>query len=109
MEARRDVFQAISDPTRRAIIGLVAQSDLNLNALAENFEMSRPAVSKHVKILEECGLVVVHSKGRERHCRAKLDSLKEVEDWINKYRKFWGASLDRLEGILKNEENQKIK
>jgi len=106
METRRDVFQAIADPTRRAIIGLVANSDLNLNTLAQNFEMSRPAVSKHVKILEECGLIVIHKKGRERYCTARFEALREVDDWIHKYKKLWGNSLDHLENILNNEENQ---
>lgn len=106
METRRDVFQAIADPTRREIIGLVANSDLNLNTLSENFNISRPAVSKHVKILEECGLVVVHKKGRERYCKAKLEALDEVAQWVSKYKAFWSNSLDRLENLLENEENQ---
>ena len=100
MEIRRDVFQAIADPTRRAIIGLVANSDLNLNGLAENFEISRPAISKHVKILEECGLVIVHKKGRERFCTANLEPLNEVSEWIEKYKAFWGNHLDALEDII---------
>ena len=106
MEIRRDVFQAIADPTRRAIIGLVANSDLNLSAVAENFDISRPAVSKHVRILEECGLVVIHKRGRERYCSANLKPLNEVAEWVNKYKDFWNNSLDTLEQLLKKETNQ---
>lgn len=105
MEVRRDVFQAIADPTRRAIIALVANSDLNLNSLADNFTISRPAISKHVKILEECGLVVVHKKGRERYCKANLNSLQEVANWVEKYQSFWNSSLDKLEDLLNSDTN----
>lgn len=97
---RRDVFQAIADPTRREIIGLLAHERLNLNSVAENFEISRPAVSKHMKILEECGLVMIHQQGRERYCEAKLEKLHEVQEWIEKYRKIWEARLDSLEDYL---------
>jgi DNA-binding transcriptional ArsR family regulator len=78
---RRVVFQAIADPTRREIINLLAEKSFNLNAVAENFEVSRPAVSKHIKILTECGLVVIQQQGRERYCKANLSKLKEVADW----------------------------
>jgi len=78
-EARRDVFQAISDPTRREIINLVARKSMNLNTIAEQFDMSRPAISQHIKILAECGMIIVHRQGRERYCEAKLDSLAEFE------------------------------
>lgn len=98
--ARRDVFQAIADPTRREIIQLVAQRPLNLNAIAENFKMSRPAISQQIKILTECGLVVVHQKGRERYCEAQLEQLTEVAVWINQYRAFWNEKLDALEQFL---------
>lgn len=97
---RRDVFQAIADPTRRAIISLVAIQSLSLNAVAEKFEISRPAISKHIKILEECGLVEVKQQGRERICEAKLDKLNEVSDWIEQYKQFWTQKLDNLEQYL---------
>jgi DNA-binding transcriptional ArsR family regulator len=97
---RRDVFQAIADPTRRAIINMVAQQSLNLNAVAENFDISRPAISKHIKILTECGLITIKQQGRERYCEAKLDKLNEVSDWVEQYRKFWTAKLDALEDYL---------
>ena len=98
---RRDVFQAIADPTRREIINLIAHKSLNLNSVAENFNVSRPAISKHIKILTECGLIVIKQQGRERYCEAKLGKLNEVSDWVEKYRKFWTEKLDALEVYLK--------
>ncbi len=101
MDVRRDVFQAIADPTRRAILGLLAVNSLSLNAVAENFDISRPAISKHVKILNECGLVDIKQKGRERYCEARLEKLSEVDQWIAQYKQFWEAKLDALEAYLK--------
>jgi DNA-binding transcriptional ArsR family regulator len=97
---RRDVFQAIADPTRRQILNLVAHRQLNLNEVAENFNVSRPAVSKHIKILTECGLVVIKQRGRERFCEARLQKLNEVSHWVEQYRQFWEAKLDSLENYL---------
>ena len=97
---RRDVFQAIADPTRRQIIGLLAQQPLNVNTVAEQFDISRPAVSKHMKILAECGLVVIKQKGRERYCEAKLKRPNEVSGWVEQYRIFWEGKLDALENYL---------
>ncbi len=105
---RRDVFQAIADPTRREIINLLAHKSLNLNAVAERFDVSRPAISKHIKILTECGLITITQQGRERYCEAKLDKLSEVSDWVEEYRKFWEAKLDSLE-IYLNELQTKSK
>ncbi|HEV2483587.1 MAG TPA: metalloregulator ArsR/SmtB family transcription factor [Puia sp.] len=102
MQARRDVFQAIADPTRRAIIGLLAGRTLTLNAVAENFRISQPAVSKHMRILTECGLVVIVKQGRERHCSAKLQALQAVAQWAEQYRLFWNNKLDKLEDLLWN-------
>lgn len=99
---RRDVFQAISDPTRRRILALLAVQSLTLNAVANNFEISRPAISKHVKMLEECGLVEITQQGRERFCEVKLEKLGEVSDWIEQYRQFWEGRLDNLELYLKD-------
>jgi DNA-binding transcriptional ArsR family regulator len=110
MEARRDVFQAIADPTRRAIIGMIAEKPLNLITVAENFDMSRQAVTLHIKILTECGLITVKKQGRERYCEAKLDSLNEVSVWIEQYKKFWQSKLDSLENYLAEyQKNQKQK
>jgi DNA-binding transcriptional ArsR family regulator len=97
---RRDVFRAIADPTRREIIRLLADRSLNLNAVAEKFHQSRPAISKHVKILAECGLVIVKQQGRERHCLARLERLSDVSDWVEQYKKFWNVKLDALENYL---------
>lgn len=97
---RRDVFKAIADPNRRAIISLLAHQKLTLNGVAEHFSISRPAVSRHIKILAECGLVVVHQKGRERYCEARLDKLNDVSDWVEQQRKLWEQRLDRLDEYL---------
>jgi DNA-binding transcriptional ArsR family regulator len=98
---RRDVFQAIADPTRREIINLIAYKRMNVNAVAENFEMSRPAISKHMKILEECGLVMMEQQGRERFCKAQLKPLHEVSDWVSRYKKEWEERLDAMEKYIK--------
>ncbi|MEO8358103.1 MAG: metalloregulator ArsR/SmtB family transcription factor [Chloroflexota bacterium] len=97
---RRDVFQAIADPNRRAIISLLADQKLTFNGVAEHFSISRPAVSKHIKILAECGLVVVRQKGRKRYCEARLDKLNEVSNWVEQQRKVWEQRLDRLDEYL---------
>jgi DNA-binding transcriptional ArsR family regulator len=97
---RRDVFQAIADPTRRAIINMIAYESLNLNSVAEHFDVSRPAISKHIKILTECGLITIKQKGRERYCEAKLEQLSEVSDWVEQYRKIWTNRFDALENYL---------
>src|ERR1700722_12803263 len=97
---RRDVFQAIADPTRREIINLISHNSLNLNSVAENFDISRPAISKHIKILTECGLIEIKQQGRERFCEAKLETLNEVSDWVEQYKQFWTAKLDSLEIYL---------
>ncbi len=106
---RRDVFQAIADPTRREIIGLLAQRSQNLNSVADQFHMSRPAISKHIKILTECGLVVIKQQGRERYCEAKLDKLNDVSHWVEQYRKFWAQKLDSLEKYLNGLQTKKKK
>ncbi|MCE7064581.1 helix-turn-helix transcriptional regulator [Dyadobacter sp. CY326] len=100
IEARRDVFQAIADPTRRQIINLIAHKRMNLNALAENFNVSRPAISQHIKILTECGMVVVKQEGRERFCEAKLNGLSEVSNWVDQYKQFWNEKFDSLGSYL---------
>ncbi|MEO7213672.1 metalloregulator ArsR/SmtB family transcription factor [Mucilaginibacter sp.] len=97
---RRDVFQAIADPTRRDIINLIAYKPLNLNTIADNFEVSRPAISQHIKILMECGLIEMKKQGRERYCEAKLEQLNEVSEWIERYRKLWADKFDRMDDIL---------
>jgi DNA-binding transcriptional ArsR family regulator len=110
---RRDVFQAIADPNRRAILSLLAKNErLNLNGVAENFRISRPAVSRHIKILKQCGLILVIKEGRERYCEAKFDKLDEVTDWIEKYRQFWEERFIRLDEVLeemKKKEKKNVK
>lgn len=97
---KRDVFQAIADPTRREIIGLIAKKPLNVNTVSAQFDVSRTAVYKHMKILTECGLVVITQQGRERFCEARLDKLTEVSVWVEQYKKMWTAKLDSLETYL---------
>ncbi len=105
---RRDVFQAIADPTRREIINVIAHKALNLNAVAEQFDISRPAISKHIKILTQCGLIVIKQQGRERYCEARLQKLNEVSQWVEQYRAFWTMKLDALEMFL-NEETRTLR
>jgi len=107
MGVRRDVFQAIADPTRREIIGMVALQPLNVNTIAEKFQVSRQAVSLHVKILTECGLITIKQQGRERYCEAKLDGLSEVSVWVERYRKSWENKLDSLEMYLEKIQKNK--
>ncbi len=104
---RRDVYQAIADPTRREILDLVAQKSLNINAVTENFEVSRAAIYKHIRILTECGLLEVEQRGRERFCEARLAPLQEVTDWAGQYRKCWNRKLDSLDTYLKNTQRKK--
>jgi DNA-binding transcriptional ArsR family regulator len=100
-DMRRDAFQAIADPTRREILAIIANEPLNVNSVAEHFDVSRTAVYKHIKILIECGLIDMKQKGRERYCEAKMENLSEVSEWVGKYRKFWNNKLDDLENYLK--------
>jgi len=99
-EIRRDVFQAISDPVRREIILLLSEQDMAVNRVAENFKISRPAISKHVRILEECGLVTINQKGRERFCNVNPEPLNEVYDWLSYFDKFWDKKLNSLKKLL---------
>ncbi len=109
MEKRRDVFQAIADPTRREIINLIAHQSLNLNSIANHFDSSRPTISQHVKLLEECGLLTIERQGRERYCKAKLEGLNDVAKWVNKYKVFWNSKLDALENFLENKPKHENK
>ncbi|HEX6192533.1 MAG TPA: metalloregulator ArsR/SmtB family transcription factor [Chitinophagaceae bacterium] len=97
---RRDVFQAIADPTRREILNMTAAESLNINAVSGQFDVSRAAIYKHIKILTECGLLVIKQQGRERYCEARMGKLNVVADWVNQYRKTWEARLDSLEMYL---------
>ncbi|MBC7864825.1 MAG: helix-turn-helix transcriptional regulator [Bacteroidia bacterium] len=97
---RRDTFQAIADPTRREILNQLAYGSLNVNSIAGNFNVSRVAISKHIKILTECGLIIIKQEGRERFCEAKFEKLTEVSEWVEQYKKFWLHKLDALEAYL---------
>jgi DNA-binding transcriptional ArsR family regulator len=99
---RRDVFQAIADPTRRAILGLIALQAMTPNALAEHFDTSRQAVSKHIKILSECQLVQQEENGREIYYHIKPQKLKEIDNWLEPFRKIWDDRFDRLDSVLTN-------
>jgi uncharacterized protein YndB with AHSA1/START domain/DNA-binding transcriptional ArsR family regulator len=100
MRARRDVYQAIADPTRRAIIKMIAEEPLDMKTLTEKFDMSQQAVSLHVKLLANCGLVRMEQRGRNRFCHAQLGKLEEVEEWVGQYRKYWRGKRDTPEALL---------
>ena len=97
-----DAFQVIADPSRRHILQLLSKQSLTINALAENFNMSRPAVSKHIKILYGAGFISITGIGRERHCILKQDGFNELQDFIDYFDKFWTTKLKKLETILNN-------
>ncbi len=107
MKAPRDVYQAIADPTRRAIIHLIAGQSHNVNSIAEKFDVSRQAISLHVKILTDCGLITIQQRGRDRFCEAKLDPLSEVSTWVDQYRQHWESKLDALETYLEKLKKQR--
>ena len=100
METRRDIFQAIADPTRRAIIALIAMHAMTPNALAEHFNTSRQAVSKHIKILAECELVKQEQQGREIYYSLEIEKMKEIDKWLNQFRKIWEARYNQLSNLL---------
>lgn len=101
---QRDIFQAIADPTRREIIDLLAGQSLPVNKIADQFDISRPAISKHIKILNECGVVIIRKEGRKRYCRTDPGKIKEVVEWAARYREFWNERLDVLEELLEKED-----
>ena len=104
---RLDVFQVIADPSRRQILHLLSKDSSTINALAENFEMSRPAVSKHIKVLYNAGFISIQDIGRERHCVLKQDGFKELQAWLAYYDKFWGDKLDNLGALMNDKMNKK--
>jgi DNA-binding transcriptional ArsR family regulator len=107
MEIRRDIFQAIADPTRRAIIGLIAIQAMTPNALAEHFNTSRQAVSKHIKILTECELVKQEQQGREIYYSLEIEKMKEIDKWLNQFRKMWETQFNQLDKVLFTIKKQK--
>jgi DNA-binding transcriptional ArsR family regulator len=96
-----DAFQVIADPSRRQILKLLSKDSLTINALAENFDMSRPAVSKHIRILNDAGFIYIKNIGRERYCILKQDGFMELQEWIDYFDDFWLSSLKKLESMLK--------
>lgn len=107
METRRDIFQAIADPTRRAIIGLIAIHAMTPNALAEHFNTSRQAVSKHIQVLTECELVKQEQQGREIYYSLQLEKMKEIDKWLNQFRKLWETRFNQLDKVLSTLKKQK--
>ena len=104
---RRDIFQAIADPTRRAIIALIALQAMTPNALAENFHITRQAVSKHLRILTECELVKQEFKGREIYYQLEIDKMKEIDEWIEQFRQIWETRFNQLDELLATMKKEK--
>lgn len=104
---RRDIFQAIADPTRRAIITLIATQALTPNAIADNFQTSRQSVSKHLRILTECELVTQTQKGREIYYSLEIDKMKEIDEWLEKFRQIWQKQFTQLDDLLSIMKKQK--
>lgn len=101
-----DAFQVIADPSRRKMLQLLSKDSMTINALAEHFDMSRPAVSKHVKIMHGAGFISIRDIGRERHCTLKQDGFSELQDFISYFDKFWLGKLQKLEAILNSKAKQ---
>ena len=104
---RRDIFQAIADPTRRAIITLIALQAMTPNAIAENFNTTRQAVSKHLRILSECELVKQEQQGREIYYSLEVQKMKEIDKWLNQFRKIWEVRFNQLDKVLLTIKKQK--
>lgn len=104
---RRDIFQAIADPTRRGIITLIAVQAMTPNAIAEHFDMSRQAISKHLRILTECDLVRQEQQGREIYYQLEIDKMKEVDKWIEQFRKIWETRFQQLDQLLSTIKKKK--
>jgi DNA-binding transcriptional ArsR family regulator len=104
---RLDAFQVIADPSRRQILHLLSKDSLTINSLAENFDMSRPAVSKHIKVLYNAGFISIQDIGRERHCILKKDGFNELQEWLTYFDEFWGSKLKKLEVLLKEKSTPK--
>ena len=110
MKLRRDIFQAISDPTRRAILVLLTTQSMSAGAIASNFDVARPTISKHIQILNECELVEANQQGREIYYQLKIEKIKEIDIWLEQFRKIWENrfnNLDNLLSTIKNKENEK--
>jgi DNA-binding transcriptional ArsR family regulator len=104
---RRDIFQAIADPTRRAIITLIALQAMTPNAIAENFNTTRQSVSKHLRILTECELVKQEQQGREIYYSLEIEKMKEIDKWLNQFRKIWETRFNQLDKVLSTMKKQR--
>ncbi|MFC6102266.1 ArsR/SmtB family transcription factor [Olivibacter domesticus] len=104
---RRDIFQAIADPTRRAIITLIAIQAMTPNAIAEHFDTTRQSVSKHLRILTECELIKQEQRGREIYYQLEIDKMKEIDKWLEQFRKIWEDRFDNLDKLLATIKNKK--
>ena len=107
MQLRRDVFQAIADPTRRAILLLVASQTMTAGAIAANFDTARPTVSKHLQILTECELLEQEQNGREIYYSLRIEKMKEIDEWLDRFRNIWEARFNQLDDLLSKMEKQK--
>ncbi|MBP0905035.1 metalloregulator ArsR/SmtB family transcription factor [Mariniflexile gromovii] len=110
MKLRRDIFQAIADPTRRTILVLLTTQTMTAGDIASNFDTARPTISKHIQILNECELIESHQQGREIYYQIKIDKMKEIDKWLEQFRKIWEnrfGQLDNLLATLKNQKNEK--
>ncbi|MCO5278340.1 MAG: metalloregulator ArsR/SmtB family transcription factor [Saprospiraceae bacterium] len=104
---RRDIFQAVADPTRRAIIVLIAVQAMTPNAIAEHFDTTRQAISKHLRILTECELVKQNQQGREIYYSLEIDKMKEIEKWLEQFKKIWETKFNQLDKVLLTIKNRK--
>ena len=104
---RRDIFQAIADPTRRAIIVLIALQAMTPKAIANNFNTTRQAVSKHLRILTECELVKQEQKGREIYYSLEIDKMKDIDQWLEQFREIWESRFNQLDSLLSTKKNKK--
>jgi DNA-binding transcriptional ArsR family regulator len=100
MKLRRDPFQAIADPTRRAILVLLAAQTMTAGAIADNFKVARPTISKHMAVLSECDLITSNQKGREIYYELKIDRMKEIDQWLTQFRKIWETRYNQLDNLL---------
>lgn len=110
MKLRRDIYQAIADPTRRSILVLLASQTLTAGAIANNFDVARPTISKHIQILNECELIESNQQGREIYYQIKIEKMKEIDKWLEQFRKIWEDRFNQLDQVLinlKSKENEK--
>ena len=107
MKLRRYIFQAISDPTRRAILVLLTSQTMTAGAIADNFDAARPTISKHIQILNECELVEANQQGREIYYELKIDKMKEIDKWLEQFRKIWETRFNQLDNVISQLKNIK--